>query len=524
MNRLKGELSSLTDQNSLFEMSQKEKTEWEKKVSRITAEITRIEKELEDIRDNRIYRNAFEWRFEFPEVLNDQGDFTGFDVVIGNPPYIRQEEFSELKKYLKDSFQVYNSIADLLTYFIELGYKILKNNGAFRFIVSNKFTRANYGKNIRSFLLNNTTLTHFIDFSGIPVFDEATVDAAILGFLKQKKENTKLFYADTNKNDIDISEFELYADSIGQAILQADLSENSWAFESGEVLKIKDKVERQGIPLNEWNININRGILTGLNEAFIIDGKKKDELVAIDPKSADIIKPMLRGRDIQKYLPEFHDLWLIYIPKGFTIKSILALDENIITEPIPRYGYVEYVKAWKWFENKFPIIAEYLFQFKNIAEKRTDMGDYWWEQRACAYLNSFTNPKIIYPELTKFLNFSLDIDKHYYTNNKNFIFTGVNLYYLVSFFNSRLWRFCFRDNFPELLGGTRELRKVFFEQIKVKKITDEQEKSYKERITKIIQLKEKNLNTKQLEDELDQMIYQLYELTDEEINIVENSV
>ncbi|MCB1176069.1 MAG: Eco57I restriction-modification methylase domain-containing protein, partial [Leptospiraceae bacterium] len=135
--------------------------------------------------ENKIYQNSFEWRFEFPEVLNEDGEFIGFDAVIGNPPYIRQELFSEIKPNLKEKYSVFNSIADLLTYFVELGFLILKKDGAFQFIISNKFTRANYGKELRKFLLENTNLTHFIDFSGIPVFDEATVDAAILGYTKK---------------------------------------------------------------------------------------------------------------------------------------------------------------------------------------------------------------------------------------------------------------------------------------------------------------------------------------------------
>ena len=188
--------------------------------------------ELEEIKNNKIYDNAFEWRFEFPEVLNDEGNFVGFDIVIGNPPYIRQEEFSSIKPYLQQRYKIYNSIADLLTYFVELSYELLKESGVFQFIISNKFTRANYGKELRNFLVENTKLTHFIDFSGLPVFDEATVDAAIVGFIKFKAVESNLIYANIQKNDFLATEFEGYLTEIKRNFLENILSENTWAFES----------------------------------------------------------------------------------------------------------------------------------------------------------------------------------------------------------------------------------------------------------------------------------------------------
>jgi adenine-specific DNA-methyltransferase len=150
---LNGELTILTTQYSLFEMSKKEQTDWNKKVQQLTDETKKLEAEIEEIKANKIFENAFEWRFEFPEVLNDDGDFVGFDVVIGNPPYIRQEEFTNIKDYLKLKFSIFNSIADLLTYFVELGYNLMGKNGTFLFIISNKFSRANYGQTMREFLL-----------------------------------------------------------------------------------------------------------------------------------------------------------------------------------------------------------------------------------------------------------------------------------------------------------------------------------------------------------------------------------
>ncbi len=166
--------------------------------------------------------------------------------------------------------------------------------------------------------------------------------------------------------------------------------------------------------MTDWEIKINYGIKTGYNEAFVIDSAKRNELIELDPHSNDFIKPLLRGKDIQKFTAYFKELWLIYIPKGFTIKSILGENNDIINEPIPRYGFVDYDEAWVWFSEKLPAIASHLLMFKDKAVKRADMGDYWWELRACAYLDDFEKPKVIFMEMTKFFNFSYDSDNKYY--------------------------------------------------------------------------------------------------------------
>jgi adenine-specific DNA-methyltransferase len=525
--KLEGEIYMLANQNLAFE-TEKEKKEKAKKIEKLTQELASVEIEIEEMKANRIFENAFEWRFEFPEVLNEDGDFIGFDVIIGNPPYIRHEELTAWKSYLQSKFEVYYSLSDLLTYFIELGYSLLKENGTFQFIVSNKFTRASYGHKIRSFLAEKTTLTHFIDFSGVPVFDEATVDAAIVGFEKKMFDfgAANFFaYAEIAKQNMKELGFRSHLEEVITTRNQQNLTSATWAFENGDVLAIKEKVEKQGIALKNWNINILRGILTGYNEAFVIDGKKRDELIAQTPHCEPFIKPLLRGRDVSKWLPNYQDLWMIYIPKGFTIKNKLSnnneIDTPMVSEPTPRYGYVEFDEAWEWFKKELPAIANHLKPFKNEAEKRLDKGDYWWELRACAYLEEFEKPKIIYPNMTSFLPFVMDY-KHFYTNQKCFIITGENLEYLCAFLNSKLFKFCFKDNFPALGEDGRELSKIFFEKIPVKVISDDQVKEFKELVKSIVFCKANDIKFANLETEIDNLIYKLYDLTAEEINIVEN--
>ena len=519
LKKTKGEIFNLLNTQDLFEATAKQKKDLEKQIATLKADEANLESEIEDIKSNKIFENAFEWRFEFPEVLDDDGNFKGFDVVIGNPPYIRQELFSDIKPFLQERYAVYNSIADLLTYFVELGYTILKKKGVFQFIISNKFTRANYGKELRKFLSDNTNLTNFIDFSGIPVFDEATVDAAIVGYVNGNEDENNFQYANIQKADFIFSEFEKYLDSIKRSLPQKTLNENTWAFETTEVLEIKNKVESQGVPLENWNITINYGIKTGLNDAFVIDGEKRKQLIDEDPKSKEIIKRMLRGRDIQKYYPTYEDLWLVYIPWHFPLHE----DESI--------QGVSAIAESK-FKKVYPAIYNHITKYKKDLEKRnkaeTGIRYEWYalQRFGSNYWKDFEKPKIIYPEMTKFLNFTLDLEDKYYTNNKNFIFTGERLYWLTSFFNSQLWGYCFRDNFPELLGGTRELRKVFFEKIPVKQITDKEELPFKKLVEKIIGAKKKDpsADTSKWEKEIDEMVYKFYGLTEEEIKIVEGSV
>ena len=231
MEKAKLESELFVEQMSVFGLSEKEENTKKERSEKINTRLKLIESKIEEIKTSQIYHNAFEWRFEFPEVLGENGEFIGFDVVIGNPPYIRQEEFSSIKLYLQSNFEIYNSVADLLTYFVERAYQIMKTDGVFQFIISNKFTRANYGKTMRKYLLDKVQLTHFIDFSGVPVFDEATVDAAILGFTKEKNHNQNQFtYSTIQKSDFETKNFKQYLNQNSSQFAQKALNENSCTY------------------------------------------------------------------------------------------------------------------------------------------------------------------------------------------------------------------------------------------------------------------------------------------------------
>jgi len=418
--------------------------EQEKHKKQLEAAIEKVEAEIEAINSNKIYENAFEWRFEFPQVLDDEGNYIGFDVIVGNPPYIQLQKMGEMTTVLeKMSFQTFARTGDIYCLFYEKAYQLLKQGGICNFITSNKWMRAGYGEATRKFFIEYTNPLILIDFAGIKVFDTATVDVNILLYAKEKSTfNTQACIV----KDKELKELSLYVRQHAQTTQFKNA--DSWVILSDIEQRIKAKIEAIGTPLKDWDIQINYGIKTGFNDAFIINGEKKAELIAQDPKSAEIIRPILRGRDIKRYGYEFADLYLINTHNGVKEKGIKRIDID-----------------------DYPAIKAHLDSFYQQLEKRQDKGDTPYNLRNCAYIEDFSKQKIVYPNMTKFMPFLLD-KKNFITNQKCFIMTGEKLAYLTAFFNSNIFKICYRDNFPDLQGGTRELSKIFFEQVKIPDVED----------------------------------------------------
>ncbi|WP_294961220.1 Eco57I restriction-modification methylase domain-containing protein, partial [uncultured Flavobacterium sp.] len=286
--KLKGEHLILTSQTGLFELSKREETERNKKVKGVTEEIKKLDTEIEEIKSNKIYANAFEWRFEFPDILNDDGDFVGFDAIIGNPPYVQLQKMGQDSISLeKMNFETYTKTGDIYSLFYELGFNILCNQGILTFITSNKWMRAAYGESLRKYFVEKTNPILLIDFGGVQIFDSATVDTNILMGTKTKYEE-KTNACILNKD----FKSDLLEEFIKGNSTPTHFNNNSWVVLSPIEKSIKEKIEKSGTPLKNWNINIYRGILTGYNDAFIIDGKKREELIKEDPKSVEIIRPI----------------------------------------------------------------------------------------------------------------------------------------------------------------------------------------------------------------------------------------
>lgn len=489
LSKLRGDLFNLSQTKELFDEGNKKNKDTKKKIEQLSKEITNLEKEIEEIKSNKIYETAFEWRFEFPEVLNGDGDYIGFDVLIGNPPYIQLQKLgAESDALEKQNFETFAKTGDIYQLFYELGVNLLIKKGQLCYITSNKWMRTDYGKVTRNFFGTKCDVQFVVDFGMGQMFDSATTYTNILLLTKQNPAKTiKLCRVKNDyKLQIPLEEYVL------NNTVEVDNPEaNSWvAYDKKEYGLIK-RIESQGVPLKDWEIEINYGIKTGLNEAFIIDTEIKNKLVNEDPRSAEIIKPILRGEDVKAFVPDWDGKWLINTHNGVKSKGI---------EPIN-------------VERDYKAIFNWLSQFKDKLEKRGDKGNHWTNLRNCAYIEEFSKPKIIYPNMTKYLPFVYDKGS-FFINDKGFIMSGNFMNYLTIFFNSKLFRFCFKDNFPELLGETRELRKVFFENINVKPIEDET--WYTKMLSKILDKMQAGLATEELQHEIEEKLFDLYQLNSDE--------
>ena len=286
---------------------------------------------------------------------------------------------------------------------------------------------------------------------------------------------------------------KLRSDFVQQQDIICDFStSDSWVILSPIEQSIKRKIEAVGTPLKDWDINIYRGVLTGCNEAFIIDTAKRDEIISNcqtedeRKRTAELIRPILRGRDIKRYG---------YVENGL----FLINTHNGIRGKLPRIDI-----------NDYPAVKAHLDRYWDKISARTDKGDTPYNLRNCAYLEDFSKPKIMYPNMTKYIPFYYD-EKGFYQNDKSFMITGNFVAYLTAFLNSSLFKFCFLNNFPELQGGTRELRKIFFDKIPVLQVTKEINDSF---ISKINDIQEKYTTQKAME--IDAMLFELYRLTEEE--------
>ncbi len=519
--KLNGELVKITTQVSLFGMSDKEKKEWNKKVSQLTEETKKLEDEIEEIKANKIFENAFEWRFEFPEVLNDDGDFVGFDVVIGNPPYIRQEEIKELKPHFKSQFKLYTGTADIYIFFVEKGFELLKDKGVFTFIMPNKFMQAGYGQLARKFLLEQN-LIEIIDFGDFQVFEEATTYPCILTASKEKAKQT--FKATRIHSPDFINDFPSYVSNVTNYINHQSLNDETWIVSNSQDQNLLQKIVSKGIKLEEYvNGEGKRGVLTGLTEAFVIDDYTKKIIISEDSKSAELIKPFVLGRNIKPYSGVEVSNWLILVPKGFTIrKNLPPNNPNYIKEPEPRYGNMEFNDAWIWFKTEYPAIAKHLFQFKEKAEKRTDKGDYWWELRACDYYDKFEKPKIMYQVLQVKPCFIYDEEGLYSNNSMWFIPSNDKV--LLGLLNSKIGWWLISKYCTAIQNGYQLIWK-YFSQIPIATGSDVVRKKIADLVNEILSNKKQDHSAEitDLETQIDQLVYQLYDLTEEEIKIIEGN-
>ncbi len=457
--------------------------------------------------DERLRINVFDWKNEFKEIMSNGG----FDVVIGNPPYVRQELISIHKDYFQEKYFVFDNMADLYSYFMEKGIKLLNDKGWFCYIVSNKWMRANYGEKLREFL-RGYNIQQIIDFGDLAVFKNATTYPCIIVLNREEKS------VYTNVTEIKNLDFFDLQEVVNKQSYKTDMtnySKEGWYLSNKETLKLILKLGQNSTRFGDIvKKKIYRGIITGLDKAFILDEKTKNEIVNEDRNSEKIIKPYIIGRDVQRYSVPLSNRYLIYIPNGWTKNN----SGNSINK-------------WQWFRNNYPTIAKHLTPFEEVAKKRWDKGEYWWELRPCDYYDKLEMPKLVYLKFQVKPQFTIDISGQI-VNSAVWFIPGTNEF-LLGILNSKLGWFFINTYCTKIQSGYQLIYK-YLEKIPIK---DSDENLRSKIITIVKYMIELNTNLLKVktpqektalqrqiaatDKQIDQLVYQLYGLTEEEIRIVE---
>lgn len=472
--------------------SKKHYLEYNDKFSQIIDKIRRLISW--DPFNQNIYSKFFEPEWMF-------GVTDGFDIVIGNPPYIQlQADKGKLANlYAPCGFETFNRGGDIYCLFYERGNQLLKHGGTLCYITSNKWMRAGYGAELRHYLTSNTNPKYLIDFGETHVFESATVMTNILLFQKGKNENQIV----STQIMEDFSTPNMLQEYVGSHSMPCKFEgDESWVIMSDLIRNLKKKVESQGTPLEDWDIEINYGIKTGYNKAFIISTEVRDEILnnckgrEERKRTEQLICPMLRGKDVRKYGHNWSK-WLIstFPSRRYEIDDYPAVKQFLLS-----FGMYKLEQTG----------VKHIVDGKEIKSRKKTHGKWFETQDSIAYWDQFAKPKIIYPNMTKFMPFYYD-EQQFFTNQKCFIITGKHVSYLTAFLNSSLFKFCFFDNFPVLFGGSRELSKIFFDKIPVLEVDDTTDAEFRELVLDI-----QNDYSDEKAKAIDQCIFDLYGLTQEE--------
>lgn len=426
----------------------------------IELKITELTQFSHDVTTGKRSLSFFQYHLHFRDVFESNG---GFDIVIGNPPYVRQEAIKELKPALSQEYECYTGTADLYVYFYEQGLRLLKENGYLSYISSNKYFRAGYGEKLRSYLANNSTIKLLIDFGDANVFDAIAYPSIIILKKQNNSENQQIKVLNWSENQ-PLNNFQKIYEKESFLLPQKSLTGDGWRLESSQILNLLDKLKNAGIPLGEYlDKKIYRGIVTGFNEAFIVDKETRDKLINEHPSSAEILKPLIRGRDVKRWNIDYQNLYLIFTRQGIDI-------------------------------NKYPAIKNYLMQYKErltpgVKGGRASGSYKWYEiQATISYYQFFERPKIIYPDIFEKPSFVIDKNNLYIVNTLYFISTEE--LWLCGLLNSSIfeWFYSFISN--KIRGGYLRAFTDYMEQIPIPKAEEKEKKVIEKLVEYVIYLTE----------------------------------
>jgi tRNA1(Val) A37 N6-methylase TrmN6 len=449
LRKLSGELFQMTQQQQLFEMSKKEKAAWNKKVAKLTQDTKKLEAEIDEIKANKIFENAFEWRFEFPEVLNDDGDFVGFDLIIGNPPYLQlsktEDITKEYKNYLLKTYETSGGRLNTFIFFIHLSNRILHPNGFLNFIIPNTILSQEYYAFTRDFLVNKVSLTEIVNFPILP-FEDAVVETVLIQYANSPELVDKVEIKELSKENIK-SISHLKRDTVNRD------SKFSFVYQLDPI--IEKVYEKEHLTFGSI-CNINQGIaLKGDKSLSLKESEENDECYKL-----------LDGRNINKYSLKWDGVWLDY-----------DLD-------------------------------------RIHSCKRKDIFE--------------SAEKLMFRRVSSSLIFTYDDEQFYALNtlvivNKKDLDKGPNLKFILGLMNSKLMNYVYSNKFKSTKTVFSEIQARSVKELPIPKISESHELEIVELSEIIIKLKQEDSDTTELENEIDQLVYQLYDLTGEEIEIIENS-
>ncbi len=440
----------------------------------------------------------------------------GFDIVIGNPPYIQlQKNEGELANIYKDQkYQTFVRTGDIYSLFYERGLELSRaDTGLLCFITSNKWLRAGYGEKTRKYLSSKNPL-ELIDFGGFKVFDSASVDTNVI--LVRNSTNEKKLTAAHFKNDYSKDQaIKSYFDR--NKVEMPILSSSVWHISSKLELSLRQKISGFGKPLREWNIKIYRGVLTGCNEAFIVDLDTRNKLIAKDPNSAEIIKPLIRGKDIKRYGVNFQDVYILATGFDIDVKT-------------------KYPVVYEHIESVGNNILDGIINIKGKGVfDRSDQGRDWWNLRACDYYPEFDQQKIMWPETMRihrtgdpnFPRFNIK-EGGVYLDKTVFMMSFPSPKYFLGLINSKLgWKII--DQYVDKLDkGGYMMQKAMIENLPIPEpsIFDQDKLNELERLVDtMLEMRKVDLSSdiREYEDKVDELVYSMYDLTSEEIQLIEDS-
>jgi len=460
----------------------------------------------------------------------------GFDAVIGNPPYVRQESLSDLKAYFETHYEAFDGVADLFAYFMEKATVLLSDGGRFSFIVSSSFLRTTYAKPLRQVLKKNAAVLRVVDFGGLPVFTKAKDTYVCIPLFVKMRQPSRVEVSRVDSLDIRDLTHRVTANHF--TIPQDRLSPEAWALKSDNEAAVFTKVMKAGVHLGDYiHGKMFYGLKTGFNEAFELSSEQRSEILKASPKSAPLIKPFLGGQDIRRYLAEDNGRYLIVIPAGWTRQQMSKARANA-----REYSERE---ALNWLSREHSSIADHLGNFTDPLRKRQDQGDYWWELRSCDYYAYFDAPKIIFPDICKAPRFHFDRSGIYLANTGYCL--GASDHYLLAILNSRLFWFAISNiSIPfGIRAGKFRYRLIYqyMEKVPIRAINGDSpaDKSVRDRVAQLAEQmvslherlssaktpQEKTAVERQVaatDNQLDRLVYDLYGLTPDEIKIVEGTV